>query len=323
MKILYAGNTNILYGAEAFIAKHLKKAGHEVFELVYPTFAKDYSLINGILEEQIIEIKPDMVLCGKVPGLKFKDIIRLKETYNVPFVQWIFDKMRDINEIDPKGKIRSRESWWVPQAKAFDKVFNAEDNQHDYYNSIGINHSILREGADIDIFKPVTVKQQTQSNHGADVEFHGAIYNDFRKNIIETLYTMPDVDFKHHKNIRIDELNAVLNCSKICISTNYSDFTSSGWSARVVEAMAAGILVLSPNIPPMEKEGFIDKENIVFYKAREVKDLVEKVKYYLKNEEERNKIAKAGIEMIREKHNWDVRIEKLFRILKEEGIING
>jgi len=60
--------------------------------------------------------------------------------------------------------------------KAFDKVFNAEDNQHDYYNSIGINHSILREGADIDIFKPVTVKQQTQSNHGADVEFHGAIY---------------------------------------------------------------------------------------------------------------------------------------------------
>jgi len=323
MKILYCGNTHINYGAEAFISQHLKKAGYEVVELVYPSSASNFSLINSILEEQIIGMKPDMVLCGKVPGLKFEDITRLKEKYKIPFVQWIFDKMRNTFESTPGGATRTRESWWIPQAKAFDKVFNAEDNQNEYYNSIGINHSVLREGVDINIFKKVEVNKQTQSEFKADVEFHGLLYNNFRKDIAMTLNEIKEINFKRYKNIRLKQLNDMMNCTKICLTTNHTDTESAGWSARMVEAMASGILVLSPNIPPMEKEGFIDKKTVIFYKTRDMNDLIEKVKYYLNHEEEREKIAKAGMEMVRKDHNWDVRIKKLFNILKEEGIING
>ena len=319
-KLLLIGNITPPYGAEAQIATALRNAGHQVDELLYPSFSNNYSLINGILESQLENKKYDFILCGKCPGLKYDYILELKKRFKLPIIQFVFDKMTGV--YDTTFMIpQLRTNWWIPQAKAFDKVFNAEDDQTEYYNSIGINHSILREGADTDIFKPLEPTDKDMDNYKADVVFVGCAYNDFRKELISKLSAQLDFTFIYHKNVRMQELNKALNCAKISVTTNWDDTASAGWSARVVEHMSSGIMILSPKINHMEEEGFIDKQTIVYYDTRNVNDMIDKIRYYLKHDNERKEIGINGRRLIEKRHSWSDRINKLIITLEQEKII--
>jgi len=57
-----------------------------------------------------------------------------------------------------------------------------------------------------------------------------------------------------------------------------------------------------------------DKE-LIFYNDKE--DLSDKIKYYLANDNEREKIAKAGRDRAIKEHSWEKRFEKCF---KEIGV---
>lgn len=54
------------------------------------------------------------------------------------------------------------------------------------------------------------------------------------------------------------------------------------------------------------------KELVIFEDAG---DLVEKAGFYLKHEEERRRIAKAGCAKVRREHTWEKRLEEMFSIL--------
>ena len=51
-------------------------------------------------------------------------------------------------------------------------------------------------------------------------------------------------------------------------------------------------------------EIFTDEKDIVFYDYKDLNGLVEKVKYYLANDEERLRITKAAFDKVRKEHTW-------------------
>ena len=61
--------------------------------------------------------------------------------------------------------------------------------------------------------------------------------------------------------------------------------------------------------------GFKNGEHLVIYNS--LKDLKNKIKYYLKNEKEREGIAQNGMKLVREKHSNEVRIQEMTEIIKK------
>lgn len=78
---------------------------------------------------------------------------------------------------------------------------------------------------------------------------------------------------------------------------------------RVFEVMGTGSFLLTNWLPTLE-ELFEDGKHLVTYKT--IDEAVEKAKYYLKHEAKREKIAKAGMREVLEKHTYAKRIDTIF-----------
>lgn len=62
----------------------------------------------------------------------------------------------------------------------------------------------------------------------------------------------------------------------------------------------------------------LDQEMVCYYNEE---DMLEKADFYLKNEEERKKIARRGYERIKAEHTYTERMKKIFSILAEENVL--
>jgi spore maturation protein CgeB len=56
---------------------------------------------------------------------------------------------------------------------------------------------------------------------------------------------------------------------------------------------------------------------MVLITYKDVNELDEKIKYYLSHEIEREEIAKAGFEHVKNNHSFDVRVKQLMKIIEE------
>lgn len=80
---------------------------------------------------------------------------------------------------------------------------------------------------------------------------------------------------------------------------------------RTFEVMATGSFLLTNWIPTIE-ELFEDGKHLVLYRSEE--EMIDKVKYYLKHDEERERIAQAGYQEVISRHTIQHRVN---RILEE------
>lgn len=100
---------------------------------------------------------------------------------------------------------------------------------------------------------------------------------------------------------------------KAKIVINYS--INNDINARIFEAMSAGTLVITNRIKNNGFEEIFEagKHLVIFDDI--LKELKEKIDYYLKNVEEREKIAKAGFYLVKENHTYRHRLQKMFKIM--------
>lgn len=110
----------------------------------------------------------------------------------------------------------------------------------------------------------------------------------------------------------------VFNGSKINIYITPRAIRS-GIPLRVLEIMACGGFVLVNYQEDLAKE-FEEGKEIVMY--RSLKEMVEKVRYYLEHEEERKEIARAGYEKVLREYNYAERLRKILE-QKPSGIIQN
>lgn len=82
---------------------------------------------------------------------------------------------------------------------------------------------------------------------------------------------------------------------------------------RVFETLSTGSFLLTNWIPTLGNI-FEDGKHLVTYKT--LNEMVEKTRYYLEHEEERERIAQAGHEEFMSKHTYKHRVEKILDIVK-------
>lgn len=134
-----------------------------------------------------------------------------------------------------------------------------------------------------------------------DVSFIGNIYGDRQKLITNINHKVELISNAYGPNHSIE-------VSKTKINLNFC--TSAGASDRVYKILAAGGFLLSNDWKNRENYLTNGKDCVIFY---DMEDLNNKIDYYLKNEEERNKIAQQGLKSVQKfnRINWARRITEL------------
>lgn len=159
-----------------------------------------------------------------------------------------------------------------------------------------------------------------------DVLFVGSTKNRERDIIKDYMKTGKDIsiygkgwdryiDEKYIKDtfIHNKELHKYYSSCKILLNDHWEDMKELDFpSNRLFDALACGTFVISDKIPSAET---LFKGNIVTYEGLE--DLNSKVEYYLTHEEERQKIANKGKEIVLKYHTFDTRVDYILECLKE------
>lgn len=117
------------------------------------------------------------------------------------------------------------------------------------------------------------------------------------------------VEFRGYLNYET-EMPKVFRQSKINLNISLRTIMS-GIPLRCMDVMGAGGFLIS-NYQPELAELFIDGEEVVMYSSRT--DLIEKIKYYLENNDERIAIAERAKIRIENEFSYDIVIEKIFAL---------
>jgi len=138
-----------------------------------------------------------------------------------------------------------------------------------------------------------------------DIGFCGNVIN--RGNLINHL---DKYNIKKDIFVIGDDMVKSINSYKIHFNCNISNDIN----YRTFETTGCGTFLLTNYTPGLEKLFDIGKEIVVY---ESIEDMDNKVKYYLDNPEERNKIARAGHERAKKDHTYFERAKKLIDIINE------
>lgn len=239
----------------------------------------------------------------------------LVEDWNGSWKNVILD---DIRHIKVKGVILSDEHRrHVPlnYLKRFDFACYKNPLHGDSYSDV-LNVYWLPNCAFDDEINIRTAELTLYQNRRYDVSFVGGRVDGKKKilpNAIEKLEKMGiKTLFCTNKRFIYGEMIDVYQNSKIVIneSTKQLDL-----NLRVFEAMISGAMLLTNDCKNDIDKLFQNKKHLAFYNDEQ--DLIDKVKYYLKNYNERIAIEKNGYEEVRKNHCKRNRDERLLEIIKK------
>jgi len=102
--------------------------------------------------------------------------------------------------------------------------------------------------------------------------------------------------------------------SKIYISPTSMWFDRGWTSHKLVQAMACGTLVLTNNFPGMEETFGKDGEYLIYSSSQE--ETLDKVRYYLDNDEARAAISQRAYDYAHTEFNWESRLTGMYEFFK-------
>lgn len=110
-----------------------------------------------------------------------------------------------------------------------------------------------------------------------------------------------------------NDMPKVFKCSKVNIN-QIRVYVDSGLPMRVFDVLGSKGFLVTNYKQDIEKY-FVDGKDLVIY--RDIKDLVEIIKYYLNHEEERQEIIVNGYQKIKNGHTYDKRLKEIMKITDE------
>lgn len=185
----------------------------------------------------------------------------------------------------------------IALANHFDYVFISQKILLDEFKKSGLENVYwLPHACD------VTIHGKRQTPKLFDVGFVGNPLG-YRRSVLDRLKDRFNVHYERVFGVKMAE---IFSASKMVVNfLSYGEI-----NMRIFEAMASGSLLLTPYAPSSAiEELFEDRRHLVFYDDEE--DLHDKVQYYLENAEEREAIAKAGMDEVISKHTYDIRISQI------------
>jgi len=276
-----------------------------------------------ILAKQISYYKPDVVL---VPS--FFQLVnhyffsKLKKFFNFKLVGWVEATHFNLNH----------------HILSYDIVFSIFLPYVFKLREFGVKAEYLLLSG----FDPVIIEKLKEKNSGVrnqqkkyDIVFIGSLHQvhrsriPFLKKIADAFgdkfhiwtQSFSSLPSELRKNFRGAVFNIdyyyVLSKSKIVLN-HHGSILPWAHNFRLFETTGVGSFLLTDNLPGIDELFEVGKE-VETYDS--IDECIDKIKYYLLNEEEREKIAKAGQIRTLKEHTYEKRIEKLFEFFVRYEII--
>lgn len=206
-----------------------------------------------------------------------------------PMIYWASDTHIKGNGIDSYD-------YRLSMAKKADIVFVAQKAAVERMKADGVPDPIWLPHA----VEPLAYPRFDLATKKHDVCFIGHVSSKNREEALDQLFReFPNFDYGQ---ALFNDAAARIANSKIGFNISMTDDVN----MRTFEVMATGTMLLTNWIPTIE-ELFKDGEHLVLYRSPE--EMIEKVNYYLKHDDERERIAQAGYEEVIAKHTIQARID--------------
>lgn len=205
---------------------------------------------------------------------------------------------------------------------SYDKVFVSSKKWTEHLKKqLRTDVDVLMQCTDEEVFYPSDDK-----DHKYQLLFVGNSRKIFRKiikDLIPTKYDLaifgtnwqPFVDSRYIKgeNIPNSELRTAYSSCDILLNDHWDDMREKGFvSNRIFDGLAAGAFIITDEIDDMDSDL---KECVAFYKDKA--DLAQKVEYYMENPEKRKEMSEKGMKIVREKHTFKNRAEKILEYIRQ------
>jgi spore maturation protein CgeB len=279
-------------------------------------------------EEKVFEItkefKPDFILHTKneFPVEVFKELMRLTK-----IIQWYPDP------IIPE--------WLPPYVKTSDIFFTMSEGLVEKFKKFNPNVFWLTQAFEPSFFQIKEITPEDIKTFCTDVTFVGnlgskpqylprseslemIIKEGFQlkwwgPRIPRKLSTIPIILGKlgsayGGKFVWGEEYAKVAKLSKVFLAFDAQPHVRKSMSARMYTAVGCGAFYICQHVDGIEEVLEPGKEIITFHSAQEMVDMI---RYYLKNGELRTKIAEAGKMRVFKEHTYEVRIQQMLRIIED------
>lgn len=310
--ITFLGNFRVDYSSESHHAKTLEALGHTVKRMQESEAKSEDILSSAIKSDLFIWIHTHG---WRTPGkFEMEHILKTLKDFNIPTMTYHLDLWF--------GLQRQKDLEKYPIYKNIGHFFTVDKKMSDWFNKkTEVKGHYLPAG----VFDQECSFREVNKKH--DIIFVGSRkYHpewQYRTKLIDWLEDTYKNKFEHYgnggiKSVRGIELNKLYWTTKVvvgdtlCINFNYPDY----WSDRIYETMGRGGFIIHPYVSGLERE-FEDKKHLVFYEYGNFEQLKKLIDYYLENDEEREKIRKAGHELVKTKYTYKNRWQF---ILKELGV---
>jgi len=110
-----------------------------------------------------------------------------------------------------------------------------------------------------------------------------------------------------------EEYAKVARLSKVFLAFDSMPHIKKSMSARMYTAVGCGAFYMCQHVEGIEDILEPDKEIVTF---RSQDEMIDMIRYYLRNEKQRQRIADAGRRRVLKSHTYDVRIREMVRIIE-------
>jgi len=257
--------------------------------------------IEDRLVQEFARHKPDILTFGKDPWVTQQLLRRLKNiSPKTKFLMYYGDQRGGISP-----NVR-------PRIGLLDGLLvnNRDRKQHRAYKDAGIRYvNAYFDGFWEKDFYPIDQQRKYDlifgGNNFAPKKFP---LSKLRKKLILDLYSSFDMviygqgwPFKTEKIVRKHLYNLVLQTAKINLGINHFDI-GEYYEERIIDCMASGRMHMTYYIPDMENQ-FKNHHHLVWFKS--IDECKELIRYYLKHDAEREKIAQCGRQLMLDKFTFE------------------
>lgn len=198
----------------------------------------------------------------------------------------------------------------LKMAKEADYVFVNQKPAQEQFKKAGVEAIWMPHAVE-----PRAFPNAPQALKKYDVCFVGHLVSEERIQVLDAIFkAFPNFWFGSKlsryvmNNGQQDDCADIFRKSKIVLNPPTKDDVN----MRVFEALATQSFLLTKRVPGL-KELFVDGKELVMY--NDVDDAIEKAKYYLEHDSEREGIAKLGYEKVMKKHTYQHRLDKIFEVI--------
>ena len=313
MIISYIGNFEPPFSTENDVRKAFEELGHEVIQLQEDKTTWE-EVRAAALNSQLL-----LITSTWDEAQPFKETIetlRLCALRGIPTATYHLDVFW--------GADRGERKWWLNPMFFTRYVFTVDGDHDEDWTKLGIDHHWLPPGVRHDAVE----EGKFNHDYACDVAFVGAngeTYHTtawpYRKQLVDALREMckrnnwhwhnpggdePKIDRDYHMNDFYASAKVTVGDS-LCLAKEASNY----WSDRVPEATGRGGFLIMPRI---EKINDLWDGSIPMYAWDDFDNLEKRIRYYLENEDKREKMRLKAHRITKAAHTYVSRAKEILEV---------